>query len=62
MTAPENFRRDIGVCCPVCLIGQHSFESMQLHYRAHTEEEKRLAWEETIKKHTKRFMLMEVGE
>jgi len=62
MTDPENFRRDAGVACPACNQPQHSFESMQLHYKTHTETEKREAWEETLRKHRRVFMLVEVGE
>ena len=62
MTAPENFRRDAGWPCPVCKIGQHSPESLGIHYKTHSETEKRQAWEETLRKHRRVFMLVEVGE
>jgi len=56
-TNPENFRRDAGVPCPCCLQPQHSFESMQLHYKAHTEAEKRGAWEKALQERNKTYKL-----
>ena len=69
MTDPKYFRRDAGVPCPCCLQPQHSFESMQLHYKAHTEVEKEEAWsrthqafEKTLKERRHVFALVPVGE